>query len=87
MDHPVLLPFFRDEVIWVHEEMFQFFKSLKDLKQRPKGEKQQAGKKADEAKAMFTKALKVAPAYHRGRRVYLSGLLEQQGWEHRIQFA
>ena len=66
-------------MIWVHDELFRFFKSLKDLKQIPKKEKQQAGKKADEAKAMFTQALKVAPAYHRGRRVYLSGLLEQQG--------
>ena len=65
-------------MIWVHEELLRFFKGLKDLKQRPKGEKQQAGKKAEEAKAMFLKALKVAPAYHRGRRVYLSGLLEQQ---------
>ena len=65
-------------MIWVHEELFRFFKALKDLKQRPKGEKQGAGKKADEAKAMFMKALKVAPSYHRGRRVYLSGLLEQQ---------
>ena len=65
-------------MIWVHDELFKFFKALKDLGQRPKGEKQQAGKKADEAKAMFEKALQMAPAFHRGRRIYLAGLLEQQ---------
>ena len=69
----------RDEVIWIHDELFKFFKALKDLKQqRPKGEKQQAGKKAKEAEALFMKALQLAPAFHRGRRIYLAGLLEQQ---------
>ena len=69
----------------MHEELFQFFKAMKDLKKRPKGENKQVGKKADEAKAMLAKALKDAPAYHRGRRVYLAGLLEQQGREGWIQ--
>ena len=66
-------------MIWIHDELFKFFKALKDLKQqRPKGEKQQAGKKAKEAEALFMKALQLAPAFHRGRRIYLAGLLEQQ---------
>ena len=66
-------------MIWIHDELFKFFKALKDLKQqRPKGEKQQAGKKAKEVEALFMKALQLAPAFHRGRRIYLAGLLEQQ---------
>jgi hypothetical protein len=79
---------FRDEVIWVHEELGQFFKSLKGVKS-PSGSsgksKQQnnhnravAAKKSVEMKALYLTALKSAPLYHKERIIYLAGLLDQQ---------
>ena len=72
-------------MIWVHEELGQFFKSLKATKSAAaKGSKRHAlqtqhrslaGKKTAEMKSLYATALRAAPTYHRERRVYLWGLL------------
>lgn len=66
-----VLPIIRDEVIWVHEELGQFFKAIKGQK----GE-DRVSKKANEMKILYATATRSAPHYHFQRRLYLTSLLK-----------
>ncbi|TRY71086.1 hypothetical protein TCAL_04496 [Tigriopus californicus] len=66
-----VLPIIRDEVIWVHEELGQFFKAIKGQK----GE-DRVSKKANEMKILYATATRSAPYYHFQRRLYLTSLLK-----------
>ncbi len=65
-----MLPYFRDEVLLVHEELAYFFKSIKSSKLESG-----AAKKLPDMKLIHATALRSAPPYRQQRRLHLYALL------------
>jgi len=61
-----VLPLAGRHVLWVHDELYAFFKATKGCKA-----------KASEVKKLRSAALRSAPAYHHQRRLYLTSTLAQ----------
>ena len=61
-------------MLWVHEELIRFFKTLKGIKSEQG--RSGLGKKVTEMKSLLATALRSAPKYHLDRRLYLTSVLK-----------